>query len=70
MKIRELIEKLKDLDPELEVLVEGYEAHYDSPEVSDIYEFEPDIHKEWYYGSHEEKKGGSMKGIILKRPNK
>jgi len=70
MKIKELIEKLKELDQDLEVLIEGYEGHYDTPVISEVKEFEPDVHKEWYYGSHEEKKGGPMKGIALKKPNK
>lgn len=70
MKIKHLIDKLKDLDPELDVLIEGYEDYYDTPEISGIIEFEPNVHKEWYYGKHEERKGGSKKGIVLKRPNK
>ena len=70
MKIKELIGKLQMLDPDLEVLVEGYEAHYDSPVISEICEFDPNVHEEWYYGSHEKKEGGSMKGIVLKKPQK
>lgn len=70
MKIKELIERLQELDQDFEVLVEGYEAHYDSAVIGDVIEFDPNKNEEWYYGSHTRKKGGSMKGIVLKRPKK
>ena len=70
MKVKELIEQLQKLDQELEVLVPGYEAHYDTAVIGKVIEFEPNVHEEWYYGSHDERKGGSAKGIVLERPNK
>lgn len=57
MKVEELIEKLKSLDPTLEVYINGYEGGYD-----DVYKIEPiEVCKgfyvedeNWYYGDHEE----------------
>jgi hypothetical protein len=68
MKIKELLEKLQQFDPELEVLVEGYEGGWDAPVISDVKEFEPNVNTEWYYGRHEQRKGGSMKAIVLEKP--
>ena len=54
MKVCELIERLQKLDPELDVLVSGYEGG-----VHDVDQLNPvtyirDINNEqWYYGNHE-----------------
>lgn len=74
MTVKELIQKLSELDPELHVFTHGYEGGYS--DVSD--EFRQEIialnyHEEWYYGKHEAirfiKKDKSkyqiVKGIIL-----
>jgi hypothetical protein len=55
MKVKELIEQLSKLDPELHVFVPGYEGgfSYAGP-VSDVKHFALDVYKEWYYGKHEE----------------
>jgi hypothetical protein len=54
MTVKELIEQLQQLDPDLHVFVRGYEGGYDDagPIVEDK-EFALDFHKEWYYGDHE-----------------
>ena len=53
MKVKELIEKLSQLDPELMVVVRGYEGGVD--EVSDygLCDIELNVNDEWYYGKHE-----------------
>lgn len=72
MKVKELIEKLQTVDPDLYVFVKGYEGGYDyisfDPEVKDI---ELDVHEEWYYGRHDDastktESRDSVKAIILK----
>jgi len=54
MTVKELIEQLQQLDPDLHVFVRGYEGGYDyaGPIVEDK-EFALDFHDEWYYGDHE-----------------
>jgi hypothetical protein len=75
MTIKELIEKLSTLDPDLYVLCNGYEGGFhfvDSPGEETT--FCLDVNSEWYYGPHE--KIGSVgeesrpnykqiKGIVL-----
>ena len=53
MKVKELIEKLSQLDPELMVVVAGYEGGVN--EVSDygLCDIELNVNDEWYYGKHE-----------------
>lgn len=69
MKVKELIEKLETLDPELHVFVYGYEGGYDfvhlDPEEKSV---ALDVHKEWYYGKHddaEEHHESVVKGVVL-----
>lgn len=54
MTVAELIEKLNELDPALEVYVKGYEGGYD-----DVKQIKPitvckNYHNDWYYGKHED----------------
>jgi len=65
MKIKELIEKLQGLDPELSVYVAGYEGGYHDADVSRPYPFKFWVNKEWWYGPHEVAETGEM-GIIIK----
>jgi len=53
MKVAELIELLNTCDPEMRVVVAGYEGG-----VSDVGEVKPipillNVNKDWYYGKHE-----------------
>jgi len=59
MTIKELIETLSTLDPELRVVTRGYEGGYDdiawpvgkdSPNVIDL---ALHVNPAWYYGNHE-----------------
>lgn len=55
MTVKELIEQLQTLDPDLHVFVRGYEGGYDDVgPISPVMEIALDVHKEWYYGKHEE----------------
>jgi hypothetical protein len=76
MTVKELIEQLQTLDPDLHVFVRGYEGGYDDAgPASSIMEVALDVHKEWYYGKHEEadtayyvpdkSKHTIVKGVIL-----
>ena len=54
MKVKELIQILQDLDPELDVLVTGYEGGFHFATFNgQVEEFAKDYHTEWYYGPHE-----------------
>jgi hypothetical protein len=55
MKVRELIQQLVALDPELEVFTSGYEGGYHIGELDPDgpQDFLLDCHTEWYYGKHE-----------------
>ncbi len=73
MTVKELIEQLQQLDPDLHVFVRGYEGGYDDVYLSSEKEIALDVHNEWYYGKHEDidYNGGIkenykiVKGIIL-----
>jgi hypothetical protein len=75
MTIKELIEQLQQLDPDLHVFTQGYEGGYHDAGVGDIQEIALDIHNEWYYGPHEDadsnyyvpdkSKHTIVKGIVL-----
>lgn len=63
MKVNELIERLKEFDPETMVIVNGYEDGYD--EIVNVKEkmIDLNVHSEWYYGSHDD--GEEKKAIHI-----
>jgi hypothetical protein len=79
MIVKELIEYLQTIDPELKVFVKGYEAGYNDVNTIDHEEMVLNVNGVWYYGKHEllrnmEKKDkildkesnhNSVKGIII-----
>ena len=57
MKIKELIESLSQLDPNLRVMTRGYEDGYDvswpiNKESPNVVDMALNVNSEWYYGSH------------------
>lgn len=54
MKVKELIEKLKEFDPDTLVMVEGYEGGLDTPKTIYSAPVVLNANFEWYYGKHEE----------------
>ena len=71
MTVKELIEKLQTVDPDLVVLTNGYEGGYREVFFNDhVIEFLKDVNIEWYYGPHEQVSDdalgtGDFKGILL-----
>jgi len=71
MTVKELIEKLQTVDPNLEVLTNGYEGGYKDVFFNEhVMEFNRDVYTDWYYGPHEEVSydalgTGDFKGIVL-----
>jgi hypothetical protein len=71
MTVKELIEQLQQLDPELNVFVDGYEGGYDDVVISEIKNIALDVHNEWYYGKHDNFNENEhidntvVKGIVL-----
>ena len=53
MKVKELIEKLSQLDPELMVVVAGYEGGVDEMDKFELCNIELNVNTQWYYGKHE-----------------
>jgi hypothetical protein len=54
MKVKELIEQLQTIDPELYVFTKGYEGGYnDANPIGPVMEIALDVNRDWYYGSHE-----------------
>ena len=53
MKVKELIEVLSQLDPELLVVVHGYEGGVNEVDRCDVYDIELNVNTAWYYGKHE-----------------
>lgn len=72
MKVKELIQKLSELDPELHIFTQGYEGGFKDIDSSlpqiDVY---LNVHEEWWYGPHDSHPSPSkkdqlpVKGIIL-----
>ena len=54
MKVKELIEKLQALDPEMEVMRHGYEGGVENVTLLDVTPVALNVNELWYYGSHEE----------------
>lgn len=53
MKVKELIELLSQLDPELMVVVAGYEGGVDEIKKYKLCNIELNVNDDWYYGKHE-----------------
>jgi len=55
MTVKQLIEQLQTLDPELYVFTSGYEGGLEDINInSRVIDVELDHNKAWYYGPHEE----------------
>ena len=54
MTVKELIEKLSELDQELYVFTDGYEGGYNYAELSDVKDICLDVNPEDYYGPHDD----------------
>jgi hypothetical protein len=69
MTVRELIEQLQTLDPELRVFNRGYEAGLDDVNgISKVINVELNHYTEWYYGDHKEvddEAPNTVKGIVI-----
>ncbi len=68
MTVKQLIEHLQTLDPELYVFRPGYEGGLeDINGSSNVINVMLNWNKEWYYGDHEEMEEteNTVKGIIL-----
>jgi hypothetical protein len=53
MTVKELIEQLSELDPELHVFTSGYEGGYHYVSLSEPDKFCLNVNTEWYYGPHD-----------------
>ena len=53
MKVKQLIEVLSQLDPDLMVVVAGYEGGVNEVDKSELCDIELNVNDEWYYGKHE-----------------
>jgi hypothetical protein len=68
MTVKQLIDHLQTLDPELYVFRPGYEGGIDYVEPSNVVDVELNHFTEWYYGKHKEinqPTDTSIKGIVL-----
>lgn len=72
MTVKELIEQLSTLDPEMQVFTTGYEGGFNSVDnINSIDDIVLNYHEEWYYGPHESIKNtdlknyNTVKGLIL-----
>jgi hypothetical protein len=53
MKVKELMGWLQALDPELMVVVDGYEGGVKEATYVELETIALNVNDEWYYGSHE-----------------
>lgn len=68
MNVRELIEELKQYDPETMVVINGYEGGYSEVKEMSVVDLMKNINKEWYYGPHElamTKEDSDCKAILI-----
>ncbi len=74
MKVKELIETLSQLDPELMVAIIGYEGGVDEVSRYELCDVELNVNDDWYYGKHEILENGEepknkdstiVKGVLL-----
>ena len=71
MTVKELIEQLQKLDPELHVFVDGYEGGYEDVVISEVKDIALNVNNDWWYGvndNYDETKhitNTVVKGIIL-----
>lgn len=54
MKVKDLIEQLKVLDPELMVVRPGYEGGVTEVDHLNVILIALNVNEEWYYGEHEQ----------------
>ena len=54
MTVKQLIETLSEMDPDLEVYVNGYEGGYNDAVLLEPIMVCKNYHTEWYYGKHED----------------
>jgi hypothetical protein len=74
MKVKELIETLSQMDPELMVVVAGYEGGVDEVNKYELCDVELNVNDDWYYGKHDILENGEkpknkdstiVKGVVL-----
>lgn len=54
MTVKELIDVLERLDPNLHVFTRGYEGGFEDVEfIKDPFDVALDVNDRWYYGKHE-----------------
>ena len=53
MKVKQLIEELQKHDPEMIVVVRGYEDGVNEASTSTKTKIKLNVFSEWYYGKHE-----------------
>jgi inhibitor of KinA sporulation pathway (predicted exonuclease) len=53
MLVEELIAKLQEFDPKLQVITSGYEGGVDDIECVSATKIALNVNTEWYYGKHE-----------------
>ena len=67
MIVKELIEYLQTIDPELRIFVKGYEAGYNDINNINHEELVLNVHGIWYYGKHDLLSNMEKKDKILDR---
>jgi hypothetical protein len=67
VKIKELIDYLQTLDPELNVFIKGYEAGYNDINTISHEELVLNLNNIWYYGKHELLKNLEKKDRLLNK---
>ena len=65
MKVKELIEKLQKLNPEIDCLVHGYKDGYNDVHYLNEINIERNVNTAWYLGKHDKSKNNGVSSVVI-----
>ncbi len=68
MNVRELIQHLSQLDPEMRVVVAGYEGGFNDITELESCDLRLHVYQDWFYGAHERADNQSIQQLLPEAP--
>ena len=63
--VKDLIEELQKCDPNMPVMLNGYEGGLNSVRYTEVVKVTLNCNTEWYYGRHERSSEGNVTAIVI-----